>query len=312
MPIPQSAILPDASPHAIFLTLALGPESDAAAHVRRAAARLSALAGQANQLDGQSGNEVLSAIGFGAAVWDRLYPAARPDNLTPFQVLSDNGRRAPATAGDIFIHLRGTRFDLCFETARHFRNLLGGAVTVVEETHGFRYLDSRDLTGFVDGTENPQGDEDRTRVALLSGGAGPFEAGSFVAVQRYIHDLVSWEALAIEEQEKIIGRSKAENIEFSAEEKAPTAHIKRVNLKEDGQSLEILRHSMPYGTVSEHGLLFVAYGADPTIFDKMLHEMILADRAGHYDHLMSHSRAVTGTRFFVPPQDWLRQNAENS
>ena len=168
---------------------------------------------------------------------------------------------APATPADLFLHVRGDRFDLCFELARRVRAQLGEAVRVVEDIHGFRYLDSRDLTGFVDGTENPQGEDDRARVALLS--EGPFAGGSYLNIQRYVHDLAKWARVDTAAQEDVIGRTKADDVEFDRDRLPATAHIARVSIKQDGKSLAILRHSMPYGTADEHGLYFVAYAARP-------------------------------------------------
>ncbi len=202
------------------------------------------------------------------------------------------------------MHIRSDRRDLNFDLARRFRRMLGTAVSVVEEVQGFRYLDSRDLTGFVDGTENPAG-EDRAAVAIVGDGDPPFAGGSYVAIQRYVHDLAAWERLAVAEQEKIIARTKADDIEFKSEDKPATAHIKRVSIKEDGKSLEILRHSMPYGDTGACGLYFIAYCNTPDHFDKMLARMLVAGADGHYDHLMQYSAAVTGASFFAPSRDML-------
>ena len=301
---PQSGVLPEGSRHAIFLTLLLSDGEEAARVLRRAAAMLPALTEELAKVDPAAG--LVSSIGFGAGVWNRLFEGNPPASLRPFRRLEDASRRAPATPTDVLLHLRADRFDFCFDLARRFRAKLGCSVSVVEEVHGFRYLDSRDLTGFVDGTENPQGDH-RAEVALVGVEDADFAGGSYVAVQRYVHDLAAWERLSVPEQEQIIARTKEDDIEFETDAKPPTAHIKRVNIKEDGKSLEILRHSMPYGTADEHGLVFIAYGSSPDPFDKMLAQMIVADEEGHYDHLMNFSRAVTGASFFVPARDWLER-----
>jgi putative iron-dependent peroxidase len=298
---PQSGLLPDSSRHAAFLTFRLCAGEETTERIRQAAARLPEMTAEVAALDRAAG--LVSVIAFGASVWDDLYPAARPDGLAPFQAFADGGRSAPATDADIFLHLRADRRDLVFALSRQARLALGDAVAVVEEVHGVRNLDSRDLTGFVDGTENPQGVEERSAVALVS--EGEFAGGSFVSIQRYVHDLSSWETLSVRQQEDIIARTKADDVEYPSEKKPPTAHIKRVSIKVDGESLEILRHSMPYGTADEHGLYFVAYAARPDSFSRMLEAMIVADAEGHYDHLMDYSRAVTGAAFFAPPLDWL-------
>lgn len=274
---------------------------EAAGWVRTAAARLPDMTAEVAALDRAGG--LVSVIAFGAGAWDQIYPAARPEGLAPFQAFADDGRRAPATEADIFLHLRADRRDLIFALARRVRLALGEAVEVIEEVHGFRNFDSRDLIGFVEGTENPQGIEERSAVALL--GEGDFAGGSFVNIQRYLHDLTRWEALSVREQEDIIARTKEDDVEYPSDQKPPTAHIKRVSIEVDGESLKLLRHSMPYGTADEHGLYFVAYAGRPDSFSRMLEAMIVADEAGHYDHLMDYTRAVTGAAFFAPPVDWL-------
>ncbi len=302
---PQAGILPEANPHAIFLTLIVDEglvEEGPGDALRRVCAAVPDLAAE---LSGQQGGAVLhSVVAFGDRVWDRFFSAARPAGLSPFPAVADGPRAAPATPADILLHVRGERLDLCFELVRQVRRRLGTAVRVAEEVQGFRYLDSRDLTGFVDGTENPQG-EDRGPVALVGDEDAAFAGGSYISVQRYIHDLAKWEALPVPDQERVIARTKADNIEFASADKPPTAHIKRVSLKEDGQSLEMLRHSMPYGTADEHGLYFISYTRRADIFDKMLASMITADAEGHYDHLLDYTRAVTGARFFAPSLEFL-------
>ncbi len=243
---PQSGVLPPANPHAIFLTLLVGEESEAVSAVRRAAAVLHDLTAAVAAKD--SGGTLYSTIGFGADIWDRLYPGNRPPELAPFKALSDGTRVAPSTPADLFLHVRGDRLDLGFELAREMRKKLGNAVQTVEEIHGFRYLDSRDLTGFVDGTENPQEPDHRARVALVPDDGTPFANGSHVTIQRYIRDLAAWEELSVAEQEQVFARTKADDIEFDSERKPPTAHIVRASLKDNGEPVEILRHSMPYGT----------------------------------------------------------------
>lgn len=303
---PQSGVLPAASRHAIFLTLTLASEMGAGARVRQVAAQLPVLTRALAQLEPEG--KVGSVLGVGAAAWQTVFGGDLPAGLAPFEPFEDGGRSAPATPADLLLHVRAERMDLCFELVRQLRRVFAGAVSAVEEVHCFRYLDSRDLTGFVDGTENPQTDEDRRAVALVA--EGPFAGGSHVDVQRYIHDLPKWEALSVPEQEQIIARTKAENVEFSAEFKPPTAHIKRVSIKEDGVSLEMLRHSLPYGTAEEHGLYFASYTGRPDVFPRMLERMVVADGEGHYDHLLDYSRAVTGARFFAPPGDWLEAQGQ--
>ncbi len=302
---PQSGILPDSNRHALFLTLIVNPSGTDIA--RSVAARVPAMTDEVAAVD--TAAMTRSVVGIGSEAWDRLYPDARPAQLRPFTEVKGQGGIAPATHGDLFLHIRGGRHDLIFELGRRIMNQLGAAVAIKSEIHGFRYLDSRDLTGFVDGTENPTG-EHRAEVALVGDEDPGFSGGSYLAIQRYIHDLVAWERLSVADQEQIIARTKADDVELEAADKPATAHIKRVSIKQDGKSLEVLRHSMPYGTTAEHGLYFVAYGRSPDSFDKMLREMLVADADGHYDHLVNYSRAVTGANFFVPSRDWLEGQRE--
>jgi porphyrinogen peroxidase len=155
-----------------------------------------------------------------------------------------DGRSAPATGGDILFHIVSGRHDLNFELAEKLVRELGAAVEVLQEVHGFRYLDGRDLTGFIDGTENPKGTE-RATVALIGAEDIDFAGGSFIFAQRYIHDLGKWMALDTRDQERAIGRRKRDS-EDLGDAKPPTAHIRRVTIEEDGKELKILRHSFPY------------------------------------------------------------------
>lgn len=302
---PQSGILPAASTDATFITYLIEPSPASASIVRSVLSAVPALTGEVGRLDPSAG--LVSTVGLGSEAWDCLFPSARPRDLRPFKALDGLGGVAPASPADLFVHLRSDRRDLCYELSRRLRDRFGQAVSTVEEVQGFRYLDSRDLTGFVDGTENPTGD-DRARVALVGDEDADFAGGSYVAVQRYRHDLVAWEQLPVAEQEQIIARTKPDNVEFATADKPLTAHIKRAQAKKDGESLEILRHSMPYGSASEQGLYFVAYAASPDNFDLMLESMVIGDGEGHFDHLLRYTTAVTGASFFVPSRDWLEAN----
>jgi putative iron-dependent peroxidase len=252
---------------------------------------------------------LVSAIGFGASAWPRLFGGNPPAGLVPFAALSDGTRTAPATPADVLLHIHSESHDANFALARAVIERLTGAVTTVEEIHGYRRPGNRDLTGFIDGTENPKGDE-RPEAALVGDEQAEFAGGSYVSVQRFVHDLVRWERMPVAEQEAVIGRTKADDVEMDDEVKPPTAHIARVVIEEDGQELQILRHSLPYGTTGEHGLYFIAYGRSPHPFRRMLERMVLAGEDGHYDHLLDYTRPVTGAAFFVPSIDFLERFAE--
>jgi putative iron-dependent peroxidase len=176
----------------------------------------------------------------------------------------------------------------------------------MDEVHGFQYLDSRDLTGFIDGTENPQGKKERMEVALISSEDPAFAGGSYVFTQRYVHKLQKWAAVPRNEQEKVIGRRKPDSQELSDRVKPPTAHISRVVIEENGEELEIVRHSFPYGTVSEAGLFFIAYSKTLDTPEKMLNRMMGTTRDGLHDHLMDYTQAVSGAHFFAPSLELLK------
>ena len=246
-------------------------------------------------------------IGIGANYWNTLYPAARPQLLKPFPAMEFGRRQAPASEFDLFLHLRCDRIDILHLIATEVSQMLEGLAELVEEERGFRFMDSRDLTGFVDGTENPKGRQ-RQEVALVSHEDATFAGGSYIHVQKFVHNLPKWHRLPVKKQENIIGRTKQDNIEYASEDKALTAHIKRVNLKdENGNSMEILRQSMPYGTVKEQGLVFISTCKTPVHFEKMLHSMLHGDGHGNHDHLMDFTSALTGSSFFAPSLDFMLQ-----
>ncbi|WP_419535393.1 Dyp-type peroxidase [Endozoicomonas sp.] len=307
MPTPQSGITPDANSDAQFLVLTIKENaSGSLSHIRQT---LSGIPELTQSLSSQYPDARLSStISIGSDVWEQLYSTRKPAALRPFMAVKDGDREAPATAGDLLLHIRSDRKDVNYILMSQLLRQLGSTVQVQEDVSGFRYLDSRDLTGFVDGTENPEGDN-RAAVAIVGEEDSSFAGGSYIHTQRYVHHLKEWEQCPLKDQETIIGRTKEDNIEFSSEEKAPIAHIKRVNLKdEQGKSMEILRHSMPYGDARESGLFFIAYGKTPKHFNLMLKAMIKADAHGHYDHLMNFSTAVTGCAFFAPSIEFLKEN----
>ncbi|MCR6631945.1 MAG: Dyp-type peroxidase [Magnetospirillum sp.] len=295
----QSAICADTGNYGLFITLAVAEGKGMA--VRRAAAKLPALTRAVADKLGEPA--LVSALGIGAAAWEAVVGGPKPRGLLPFEPLADGSRVAPATPADLFLHIHSPRHDANLVLAREFLRSLDGGATVIEEVMGFKHLGGRDLTGFVDGTENPEGDE-RPEVALVAEGDA-FAGGSFVSLQRYVHDMALWDRLPVAEQEKTVGRTKEDDEELDDEVKPPTAHIARVVIEEDGEELEVLRHSLPYGLTRECGLYFVAYCASPGPFRRMLKRMVVRDQDGHYDHLLDFTRAVTGASFFTPSENFL-------
>ncbi|WP_368165222.1 Dyp-type peroxidase [Aeromonas sp. R6-2] len=298
----QQGVCAEPNLHALYLMLnRCGDAGELAARLARTPALWQSV--QADFPD--AGFSGLVAIG--SEAWDSLYPVARPEQLRGFMAQSANGHEAPHTPFDLFVQLRADRVDVLHHAGHRLLALLAGLVTIAEEQRGFRNLDCRDLTGFVDGTENPQGDH-RPEVALVEG--GEFAGGSYLHVQRFVHAMSDWEKLALKSQEDIIGRTKVDNIEYESVDKPLTAHIKRVNLKTPkGESMEILRQSMPWGSMSEQGLYFISCCRTPLHFNAMLASMYKGE-GGHFDHLLRFTRAVTGAAFFAPSSDFLaRQGA---
>ena len=292
---------------AIFLvvTVKSGPEHDAA--VRSLCGDLAALlrAVGFRDLEGR-----LSCImAFGSDAWDRLFGVPKPKDLHPFREI--RGRHhAVATPGDILFHIRATRMDLCFELATQIMARLRGAVATTDEVHGFNYFDDRDLIGFVDGTENPV-DEAARDAAIIGAEDAAFAGGSYVIVQKYLHDLDKWNTLPIEAQEKIIGRTKLSDIELDDAVKPASAHNALTTIVEDGKQLEIVRDNMPFGAVGkgEFGTYFIGYARSPHRIEQMLVNMFVGKPPGNYDRLLDFSRAVTGTLFFVPSATFLENAA---
>ena len=296
------------TPAAIFLvvTVRLGAEAEAA--VLALCANLANLVRAVGfrDLEGQ-----LSCIaGFGSEVWGRLFGEPRPAELHPFREFHSGGRSAVATPGDILFHIRARRMDLCFEVASQIMNQLRAAVAVADEVHGFSFFEQRDLLGFVDGTENPAGDA--ALQATLVGDEDPeFTGGSYVIVQKYLHDLDTWNALPTEAQERIIGRTKLNNIELDDAAKPSYAHNELTKIVKNGEEIKIVRDNMPFGEVGkgEFGTYFIGYARSARTIEQMLENMFIGKPPGNYDRILDFSRAVTGNLFFVPTADFLENAA---
>ena len=240
-------------------------------------------------------------VGFGPDLWRRLRSEDAPAELGPFVAVEGDGRRAPATQHDLWVWSHGTGEDVELDVARAVVVALDPVATLAAEQPCFVYLDSRDLTGFVDGTENPPVEE-AFEVALVPDGQ-PGEGGSFVLAQKWVHDLAAFHAQTLEQQQDTIGRTKPDSVELDG--KPPTAHIARVVIEEDGEELELYRRSTPYGRVGELGLYFLAFSADPSRFTKMLHRMFGTSGDGLHDHLTDFTHPVSGACYFAPSLDAL-------
>jgi porphyrinogen peroxidase len=245
--------------------------------------------------------------GLGSGLWDRLFGVPRPAALHPFPGFVGDKHVAPATPGDLLFHIRAQRLDLCFELAERLMDRLDGLAQVVDEVHGFRFFDERDLLGFVDGTENPEGRAAQDAV-LIGDEDRAFAGGSYVIVQKYVHDLVTWNALRVEEQERVVGRTKLEDIELADDVKPANSHVAlNTIVDENGVEHQIMRFNMPFGRVGtrEFGTYFIGYAADPALVELMLTNMFVGKPPGNYDRILDFSTAVTGSLFFLPTADFL-------
>jgi putative iron-dependent peroxidase len=303
----QQPVVAQLTRAAIFLivTVNAGPQCNAA--VRALCGDLAALRRAVGFRDIEGRLSCIMA--FGADAWDRLFAVPKPKDLHPFREIRGQ-HHAPATPGDILFHIRSKRMDLCFELATQIMSRLGGAVSTVDEVHGFKYFDDRDLIGFVDGTENPV-EEAAVDATIIGEEDAAFAGGSYVVVQKYLHDLKGWNTLPIEEQEKIIGRTKLSDIELDDAVKPAFAHNVLTTIMEDGKQLEIVRDNMPFGDVGkgEFGTYFIGYARSPHRIEQMLVNMFVGQPPGTYDRLLDFSRAVTGTLFFVPSATFLENVA---
>lgn len=288
---------------AIFLVVTINPGPGPEGTVRGLCADLSSLlrgVGFRN-LNGQ----LSCVMGFGSGAWSRLFGQPAPKDLHPFREIR-GVHTAVSTPGDILFHIRAASMDLCFELATHIMARLAGAVSTVDEVHGFKFFDDRDLIGFVDGTENPV-EQAALDATVIGDEDAAFAGGSYVIVQKYLHDLEGWNRVPVEEQENIIGRHKLSDIEQRDSVKKPYAHNVLTSIEENGEELQIVRDNMPFGEIGkgEFGTYFIGYARSPHRIEKMLENMFVGNPPGNYDHLLDFSRAVTGSLFFVPAASFL-------
>ena len=289
---------------AMFLVVTINPSDENRIQVLSLCADLSALLRSVGFRDLEG---ALSCImGFGSSAWDRLFGSPRPAELHAFRELRSGPRHAVSTPGDLLFHIRAKRMDLCFELATQIMARLEGAVTVADEVSGFRYFDERDLLGFVDGTENPTGSV--AVEAVFIGDEDPaFAGGSYVIVQKYLHNLAAWNKLPTEAQEKIIGRTKLSDIELDDSVKPTSAHNALTVIEENGREIKILRDNMPFGRPGqgEFGTYFIGYSRSPRTTEQMLENMFIGRPPGNYDRILDFSTAMTGSLFFVPTVTFL-------
>ncbi len=289
---------------AIFLVVTINPGDEHRASVLSLCADLSALL---RGVGFRALDSALSCIlGIGSDAWDRLLGSPRPAELHRFREIRSGPRHAVSTAGDLIFHIRAKQMDLCFELAAQIMTRLNGAVSTADEVQGFRYFDQRDVLGFVDGTENPAGNA--AADAVFIGGEDPaFAGGSYVIVQKYLHNLEAWNKLSTEAQEKIIGRSKVSDIELDDSVKPTSAHNALTSIEENGVEVKILRDNMPFGSPGrgEFGTYFIGYSRSPRTIEQMLENMFIGRPPGNYDRILDFSTPATGSLFFIPTSSFL-------
>jgi len=238
-------------------------------------------------------------MGIGHDAWLRLgLPVPIPKELVDFVPIAGEKHTAVSSKGDLHFHIRADNTSICYDMAYAISDILDPVAVSVEEIHGFRYWDSRSILGFVDGTENPHG-QDRELFSMIRDEDLVYKGGSYLFVQKYIHDLTAWKRLSTEQQEKVIGRYKSNDIEMADDVKPSNSHIALANI---GDDLKIVRDNMPFGNMStnEMGTYFIAYASTFTTVQKMLSNMFIGVPEGNYDRILDFSTAKTGSLYFVP------------
>ena len=309
-PIVQAVVRP-LTRAAIFLVVTVNPDDASCAKARAICGDLAGLVRAVGFRDIEG--ELSCVMGVGSDAWDRLFGPPRPKQLYPFREIRAGARHAVSTPGDLIFHIRAERMDLCFELATQIMASLAGAVSPADEVHGFRYFEDRDLLGFVDGTENPT-DRAASDAVYIGAEDAAFAGGSYVIVQKYLHDLPGWNGLSTETQERIIGRTKLADIELDDAVKPTFAHSALTTIEEGGREVKIVRANMPFGSVGqgEFGTYFIGYARSPRTIEQMLDNMFVGNPPGNYDRLLDFSRAVTGHLFFVPSASFLDDVGEDA
>src|SRR5580698_10738626 len=302
-PLPQPVLGP-LTRAAIFLVVTVKPDAASYDSIRSFCGDIAGLIRAVEFRDIDAG--LTCIVSFGSAAWDRLFGRPRPAELHPFREFHAGDRHAIATPGDVLFHIRAGRMDICFELATQIMERIGDAVLPADEVQGFRYFEDRDLIGFVDGTENPRGGL-ALESALVGDEDAAFAGGSYVIVQKYLHDMKKWNAISTEEQERVIGRRKLSDIELDDAVKPASAHTALTVIEEDGKEVKILRDNMPFGQPSrgEFGTYFIGYSRTPRVTELMLENMFVGRPPGNYDRLLDFSKAVTGGLFFAPSVTFL-------
>ncbi|MFT5161687.1 MAG: putative iron-dependent peroxidase [Alteromonadaceae bacterium] len=300
----QLGVCAEANIHGLYLLF--NANDDREGFIRQVLAKLPGLFDELGERFSEA--MLCGLVAIGTSYWDVLYPNGRPALLKPFPAIQSEGYSMPGIPYDILIQIRSDRADVNHLMGLQVIAMFANAVELVEQIKGFRYLDGRDLTGFVDGTKNPVGVKKR-QIALVDKEDPDFSGGSYIHIQRYQHNLRRWEHLDVLDQEKVIGRTKIKNQEFAESKKPLDCHIKRAAvIDEEGQPLQILRQSMPYGHMKAQGLFFISCCKTPENFEKILTSMVKGDGHGNTDSLLNFTQAQSGAAFFAPSRTFLMKN----
>ena len=304
VPIEPQSIVTPLSKAAVFLVLTIHPAAQGLTRVLEVISDIGALTRAVGFRDLQG--RLSCNVGIGSDAWDRLHRPQRPAQLRRFAEIRGPVHTAPATPADLLFHIRADRPDMCFDLERLLLQALGDCVTVEDEVQGFRYYDSRDLLGFVDGTENPTGGAIGQSTLVQSDDA-QFEGGSYIVVQKYLHQLDRWHALDTASQEAIIGRSKPDNVELEDAAGVESHKTLTTIVDEQGVEHDILRDNMPFGRPghAEYGTYFIGYARNLWVIEQMLHNMFVGGKTGHHDRILDYSTAITGSTFFAPSNSLL-------
>lgn len=307
--IAQSGVLSNPTTHVEFLTFTLKDQALNKDDIDDALSQLPGIEKSIRQKDPSAGLTV--SIGFSANAWPILMPdVSMPPELHPFPAMQSDNRAFPSTSGDIFLMIKSERVDLNFQVAKYSSRALSDIALLIEDIQGYKYLDNRDMIDFVDGTENPI-DDDRVASVLVDEGEPSHRGGSYLTVQRYIDRDVLWDQESTEKQEKIIGRTKMDDIELSDEDKPAWAHNAKSKVEIDGEEVKMFRQNRPYGNAIEHGTMFIGFCATPSIIEMSLNQMIFADKNGDYDRLLDFVEAKTGANYFMPPQTFIEEQFDD-
>lgn len=308
----QTGVISDPNSFAEYLTFVLADDSNTTtADLADAIAQVGGIEKSLLQKDPNSNLTI--SIGISASAWQQVFPAVtKPTELRPFTALADGDRRFPATAGDLFVMIKSERMDINFQAAKYIANLFAPYATLIEDIQGFKYLDNRDLIDFVDGTENPKL-QARINAVLVD---SPEEdsihhGGSYLTVQRYVDRRNLWDKQTTEQQEKVIGRTKLDNIELNDSEKPAWAHNAKSKVEIDGEEIAMFRQNRPFGNAMEHGTMFVGFAKSASVIETSLKQMIIADDNGDYDHLLDFVEAKTGNQYFMPSKTLLNSLGED-